>query len=164
MYCAKTLRRLHSFLWDGIIAGTVPVCLEGEGSIGGCLVAHSWCTGTHCSHQSLSESLLQSAEGFWRRQPALRNWWEKQVQTIGVIRISQFEQMQVYLRVLVSLVEVIWHVWYSRSWSWSLPPPQSWRCRRSLVRGLFWRRSVSRSRRSSQTSFSRMWNLGPGLL
>ena len=59
----ETLRRLHSFLWDGIIAGTVPVCLEGEGSIGGCLVAHSWLL-LHRHHSHQSESLLQSAEGF----------------------------------------------------------------------------------------------------
>ena len=62
---SKTLKRLHSFLWDGIIAGTVqPVCLGGEGSIGGWLLLPM--LGCRCTAH-ISQSLLQSADGFLKK-------------------------------------------------------------------------------------------------
>ena len=114
----------------------------------------------HRSHQS--ESLLQSAEGFLKEAASTLGTGGKSCTDNGGhkgVTISTDQSVSegvggTYVEVMLL---VIWHVWYSRSWSWSLPPPQSWQRRRSLVQGLLWR-SVSRSGRSSQTYFRRMSN------
>ena len=160
----------------------MPVCLVGGGSIGGCLVAHSClCSAPLTSSVrvccSMFEGFLKTAGHLgWKKQT--NSWSHKDI----TIKKKLLKNKVVFNRYkciwrcwwhdksrhrrrlsCVGDLTLILSVWYSRSCS-SLQPPQSWQCRHwQALCEVSLGRSVSRSGRWRQTSFSRMWNFGVGL-